>query len=66
MKLTGETITDEQIRPLLSDLHWNIQDIARVALSEENPRQASCKWPSARMKSRARCAEILNTYNKGK
>ena len=54
MKITADTITDEQIR------EWFLRglfdaDLAHVALNG---------WPKERIEARARCAEIWNQRSK--
>lgn len=57
MKLTADTITDEQIRELCKYDHEH-DAIANVALS--NPKMDTWLSHEDRFLARARCAEILN------
>lgn len=67
MKVTGETITDDQIRRLREHTGWKgraADDQHTIALALSTP-----KWMNydahAREQARAKCAEMLNARNEG-
>jgi hypothetical protein len=58
--LTGETITDEQIRGLADVLRDTRANNRLIAIALHGPTQREVNAGYTRKKARARCADILN------